>query len=259
MRKLTYTYLILGIIFLSTACSTRQYQSLFQRKNTLSDTLSQKSNVVISEYRIKSQDILQIRNLQDAKYIANEAPINANITTGSASQGQTYQVEEDGTVALPVLGHIPVVGLTRVEAQRLVESLYKKDLLKNPIIELKIINLKVSIFGEVRAQGNYPLIKDKTTLVEVIGEAGGLTEKANEKAIKIIRGNEKNPQEIVIDFSDIRSINAPNTILQSGDIIYIAQNNRTARNENLQNFSFLVQPALLLFNTALIIFTLVKK
>jgi len=137
--------------------------------------------------------------------------------------------------------------------------LYAKALLVNPIIELKIINLKVTILGEIKGQGNYQLVKDRTTLVELIGQAGGLTDQADEKDIKIIRGSEKNPTVISVDLSDIGSINNPKSILQSGDIIYIEQSKRAARNNNLQNFSVILQPALILFNTALIIFTLVKK
>jgi polysaccharide biosynthesis/export protein len=261
MRQLTFTYLIPGVVFLFRSCSNKQYQSLFERKNSIVDTISQKNIAPVAEYRIKSQDILEIRNLQNSKNIVDLNPTTINsVSQGSATTvPETFQVEEDGSVALTGLGHVPVAGLTRFEAQKLIEGLYHQTLLKNPIIELKIINLKVGIFGEIKTQGNYPLVKDKTTLVEVIGEAGGLTEKANEKAIKIIRGSGKKQQVIEVDFSDMKSINAPNTILQSGDVIYISQNKRAVRNDNLQNFSFIVQPALILFNTALIIFTLVKK
>jgi polysaccharide export outer membrane protein len=111
----------------------------------------------------------------------------------------------------------------------------------------------------VKAQGNYVLIKDKTTLIEVIGQAGGLTERADEKDVRIIRGSEKNPTIVDVDFSNILSVNDPKTVLQSGDIIYVAQNKRAARSDNLQNFTTIFQPALLLFNTALIIFTLARK
>jgi polysaccharide export outer membrane protein len=217
--------------------------------------------VAINEYHIKPQDILQIRNLQDIKYITNDAPVSTNTTSGNTttSQGQTFQVEEDGSVALPALGRVPVAGLTRVEAQKLVESLYKKELLKDPIIDLKIVNLKVTILGEIKAQGNYVLTKDRTTLVELIGEAGGLTERANERNIKIIRGSEKNPKVTEIDLNNIRSINDPVSILQSGDIIYVAQSKRASRSDNLQNFSTIFQPVLILFNTVLILFTLIRR
>lgn len=259
MRRLIISYLVLAAIFICTSCSDKQYQALFQEKTAFNDTSAQKSAVTVNEYHIKSQDILQIRNLQDIKYIANDAPVSTNTTGGSASQGQTFQVEEDGTVALPALGRIQVAGLTRVEAQKLIEDLYRKNLLKDPIIDLKIVNLKVTVLGEIKAQGNYVLTKDRTTLVELIGEAGGLTERANEKNIKIIRGTEKNPKVTEVDLNNIRSINDPVSILQSGDIIYIAQNKRAARSDNLQNFSTVFQPVLILFNTVLILYTLIHK
>ena len=259
MRQIIISYLVLAAIFICTSCSNKQYQELFQEKTAINDSAAQKSPVGISEYHIKSQDILQIRNLQDIKYIANDAPVSTNTTGGNASQGQTFQVEEDGTVALPALGRVPVAGLTRVDAQKLIESLYRKELLKDPIIDLKIVNLKVTVLGEIRGQGNYVLTKDKTTLVELIGEAGGLTERANEKNIKIIRGTEKNPKVTEINLDNINSINNPVSILQSGDIIYIAQNKRASRSDNLQNFSTIFQPVLILFNTALILFTLIHK
>jgi polysaccharide export outer membrane protein len=261
MRQLIFSYIILAAIFICTSCSDRQYQTLFQEKKSISDTLSQQSPVTLSEYHIKSQDILEIRNLQNSKSIVDLNPSTTVVNSqGSAStQPETFQVEEDGTVALTGLGHVQVAGLTRFEAQKMIESLYHKSVLKDPIIALKIVNLKVTILGEIKSQGNYPLIKDKTTLVELIGEAGGLTDKANEKNVKIIRGTEKKPKVIEIDLNNIRSINDPSTILQSGDIIYVAQSGRAARGDNLQNFSTLFQPVLILFNTVLIIFTFIHR
>jgi polysaccharide biosynthesis/export protein len=259
MRVLNFTYLTVAIFLFCTSCSDKQYQTLFLKQKALSDSTSKKAAVKTVDYRIKSQDILQIRNLQDIKYIVNEAPTTTGTAGSNASQGQEFQVEDDSTVALPVIGHIKVIGLTRAEAQKTIEDQYRKILLKDPIIDLRIVNLKVTILGEVKGQGNYVLTKDRTTLVEVIGQAGGLTDKANEKNVKIIRGTEENPKVIDVDLADLGSINDPKTILQSGDIIYIAQNKRAARSDNLQSFSVIFQPALLLFNTALIIFTLIHN
>jgi polysaccharide export outer membrane protein len=261
MRHLNYTFLIGGLLFICASCSNRQYQTLFEQKKSIPDSSLQKVSDTLTQYRIKSQDILEIRNLQNSKSVVDMNPsINASSSQGAAStQAETFQVEEDGTVALTGLGHVQVTGLTRYEAQKLIESLYHKVMLKDPIIALKIVNLKVILLGEVKAPGNYLLTKDKTTLVELIGEAGGLSDKANEKTIKIIRGTEKTPKVTEIDLNNIQSINSPNAILQSGDIIYVAQNKRAVRSDNLQNFSTIFQPALILFNTALILFTLIHK
>lgn len=263
-----YTALItsgffIGILTFS-SCSLKQQQVLFEEP--LADSVQQvaqaSSGNGTSDYRIRSQDILQIRNLQSTKYIVDETPMSSTTTSSSggvASQGQTYQVEDDGTVALPVIGHVQIAGLTRAEAQKHVEDLYRKNLLKDPIIELKIVNLKVTILGEIKAQGNFPLVKDRTSLIEMIGEAGGLTDRANEKNIKIIRGDPKKPQVTEVDLSKVKTLADPRIILQNNDIIYIAQNKRAVKNDQLQNISSTIQPALIILNTALIIYTLIHR
>ena len=258
MRNFILFCLTIGISFLLTSCSNKQYQYLFDQKHNTSDTASKGGNVSASLYRIKAQDILQIRNLQSTRYLVDEAPSASAGGSGGGgnANGQTFQVEDDGTVALPAIGHVKIAGLTRPEAAKQIEDLYRKNLLKDPIIELKIVNLKITILGEIKGQGNYTLTKDRTTLVEMIGEAGGLTDKANEANVKIIRGDQLNPQVTEINLRDIRAINDPRAILQNGDVIYIAQNKRAIRNDKLQNLSVITQPILLLLNTALIIFTL---
>jgi len=259
MRHLIYSYIAFAALFICASCSNKQYQALFEQKKSMSADISPKDTLGLNYYRIQPQDILQIRNLQDIKYIVSAVSTNSATSGGNAGQGESFQVEENGTVALPVIGRVKVAGLTRIEANKLIEDLYRKNLLKDPIIEVKITNLKITMLGEIKGPGNYPLIKDRTTLVEMIGSAGGLTDRADQANIKIIRGTEANPKVTVIDLSDIRSVNDPRAVLQSGDIVYVTQNKRAIRNDNLQNFTTVFQPALLLFNTALIILTLTRR
>ena len=262
MRFLLYIFIIFSIVLVYSSCSDKQYQILFEKQTALADSTAKKTAITLDTYQIQPQDILQIRNLQNISYIVDQSSTttsNSNGSSSTSSQGQTYQVEEDSTVALPVIGHVHVVGLTRSEAQKKVEKLYKDSLLRNPIIELKIINLKVTVIGEVKQQGAFPLIKDKTTLVELIGEAGGLTDKGNGSNVKIIRGNASNPKVTIADLNDVNSVNNPNNVLQNGDIIYVSESKRAARADNLQNFSTVFSPVLLLINTALILLTLARK
>ena len=268
-----YTALVFSLLLFSIvifqSCSTKQQQILFQQQMAAADSIKQNdanAGSGTSDYHIQSQDILQIRNLQNAKYIVDQAP--ATVAASGASlgasgttsgEGQTYQVQEDGSVALPLIGHVQVAGLTRAEAQKKIEAVYSKDVLVNPIIELKITNLKVTVLGEVKAQGNYPLVRDKTSLIEVIGQAGGFTEKANEKTVKIIRGDPKKPQVTELDLSQVKTLADPRIILKNNDIIYIAQNKRAIKSDNLQSVTTTLQPALIILNTALIIYTLIHR
>ncbi|MES2107443.1 MAG: polysaccharide biosynthesis/export family protein [Bacteroidota bacterium] len=240
---------------------------LFKQKQSLNS--SDLANDSLGEYKIRPQDILQVRNLQDAnKYLINSSPnpaINANPLSNNNGAGNNaidqsnYQVADDGTVILPAIGHIKVAGYTRSDAEKLIEETYRKNVLVNPIIELRIVNLKVTILGEVRVAGNYPLTKEHTTLVEMIGAAGGITERADETNVEIIRGTEKKPKLIQVNLGDIDAASDTRTYLQNGDIIYVGQNKRAARSDNLQSVSTIVQPSLLIINAALIILTLFRK
>jgi len=247
-----FRLMLLLALFFMCSCSYQQQHALFKTDAPVQTAAV--PNPAYPTYKINPGDVLQIRNLQNIKYIADE-----QATSAGSAQIPTYQVEEDSTVALPVIGRIVVAGITKLQAARKIEDLYKKNLLKDPIIDLKIINLKVTILGEVRTQGNYLLLKDKTNLVDMIGEAGGLTDKANEKNIQIIRGDKAHPQVIVADLNNIRTLANPELNLQNDDIIYISQNKRTVRNDSMQNVSGIIQSALVFLNTALIIYTLTKK
>jgi len=258
MRKLIRLFLFSILTYFFSSCSNKQYQNLFQQKGVDADTATHNFTSVQNHYRIKPQDILEIRNLQNDKDIVdlNPSVTGSPITQVSITQVHNgHLVEDDGTIALTGLGRIQVAGLTRVEAEKMIEGLYHKVLLKDPIIEVKVANLTVTLFGEVKTSGNLPLIKDRTTLVQMLGVAGGLTENANEKNIKIIRGNHDNPQVIQVDLSNIKSINDPRTILQSGDIVYVEKNRRAVRNEKLGNLTQIVQPLLLLFSVAAVVYT----
>lgn len=253
-KKLIFLFTVAASMTGSFSCSYKQNQVLFESKNP--GVIVKNSDAGTRSHRIRPQDLLQIRNLQNRRYIVNDLITKEPQSTGN-NEGQNYLVEADSTVALPMLGRVKVVGLTRIEAASRIEALYSKEL-KDPIIDLKIINLKVTLLGEIKNQGIYNLEKDYTSLVEIIGAAGGLTDKANSKNIKIIRGDLQAPQVIELDLSDIRTLSDSRIILQNNDIVYITQNRKTIRSEKLQGMSVILQPIITLLNTALIIYTLTR-
>lgn len=260
LPKLLQVVVIVGSLsVLCTACSYKQNQSFLEQKNAAAPITGIAAAPQV--YKIKPQDVLQVRNLQNIKYIVDDIPASAG--TGASVGGgsglvQSYEVAEDGAVALPVIGRVQVAGLSRLEAANKIQEQYGKNLIKDPIIDVKIINLKVTVLGEVRRPGNYQLIRDNTNLIDMLGEAGGITDKGNEKRIRIVRGGVVNPQITEIDLSDAATLGNPAIMLQNQDVIYVEQNRRAIRNDKLQGFSTLIQPITLLLNTALIIYTLRK-
>lgn len=262
LNYLPVIFAVSAIVLLSSSCSYKQNQAYFERNSKGEEAPVKLDDYKPTEYKIKTGDILRIRNLQSIKLITDEATstgVADQATPVSGAQALDYQVESDGTIALPVIGRVQVVGLSRLETSKKLDDLYRKNVLKNPIMEVKVINLKATLMGEVKKPGNYPLLKDETTLMEILGEAGGLTEKGNEKKVKILRGGGLQSKQIIeVDLDDIAALSNPSTIIQNQDIIYVEQNRRSIRNEKLQSITTLAQPVLLLLNTALIILTLRK-
>jgi polysaccharide biosynthesis/export protein len=255
-RLFRIKWLLFVLSILSCSCSYKQDQVLFQSNETTMPALPPGVNYD-GIYRIHQQDILQVRNMQNMKYIIDDASAKQGAGGGDET-AQTYTVEPDGTIGLPVIGSVKVEGLTRFEAEKKIADLYSQKLIRNPIIQVQVINSKVTVFGEVKTPGNYPLIKDQTTLTEILGEAGGLTDKADEKKVKIIRGGPQNPQVTIVDLSQVNTLSNPEVLLQNQDIIYVLRNKKAIRNDKLQTFSTTIQPILIVLNTVLIIFTLSK-
>lgn len=263
MRFLYSCLALFFVVVMLNSCALKQDQLLFAKKTTVPDSVLQKSSASMRNYRIKPQDILQIRNLENIKSIID---LNPRITNTDVSQNnssvvpETYQVDDDGTVALTGLGHVAIAGLTRQEAAKKIEDLYTVKYFKEGkvTIDLKITNLNVTILGEVKGQGNFPLLKDKTTLIELLGEAGGITDRADEKNIKVIRAQNTAPLVMTVDLSDLKSISNP-LIMQSGDVVYIAENKRAIQSDKNQTFSNIIQPIVLLLSTIAVVLALTRR
>ena len=218
-------------------------------------------------YKIKPSDLLAIRNVQNPEFGATAiggsaisgAGSNYTSPTGNVSTVLSYPVEPDGTVNLPAIGKVAVAGLTRREAAAKVQEMYSQKLLKDPIIELSVVNLKVTLLGEFSKQGNYLLEKDNTSLIDIIGEAGGISKNADPKSLKIIRGDRSDPEIIYVNLRDINSLASKKLILQNNDIIVLQQTKNAATSERLQSFNNIVQPLLVVVNLAVLIFTITRR
>ncbi|MGY3053539.1 polysaccharide export outer membrane protein [Pedobacter sp. UYEF25] len=264
--------LFIAVLF-NSSCAMRSKQSLLNAPSDIvTDTIKQV--FVVNDkglgdlhYKIKTDDLLAIRNVQNAEFGASaivssstlgSSAINTS-STGGASTALSYPVEPDGMVNLPAIGKVAVAGLTRGEAAAKVQEIYSQKLLKDPIIELSVVNLKVTLLGEFGKQGNYLLEKDNTSLIDILGEAGGITKNADPKSLKIIRGDRSNPEIIYVNLSDINSLASKKLILQNNDIIVLQQTKNAVSSDRLQSFNNIIQPLLVVVNLAVLIFTITRR
>jgi polysaccharide export outer membrane protein len=92
----------------------------------------------------------------------------------------TTKVSQAGLVVLPLLGTLQVEGLTEGEFRELVTERLK-TFMHDPQVSIAVSNYssqRVAILGAVRSPGYYPLRKGANTILELLSQAGGVTEKA---------------------------------------------------------------------------------
>ncbi|MDQ1141897.1 polysaccharide export outer membrane protein [Pedobacter agri] len=271
-KKSFFLIAISSILLTLSSCSVRKERTLFNAPSDIvTDTIKQvyvvnDQGISDAYYKIKVNDQLAIRNVQNFEFGAsgNTSSITSSNNTqqsnasGSINNVLSYPVELDGMVNLPAIGKVEVVGLSRREAAIKIQELYKNKLLKEPIIELSVVNLKVTLLGEFSKQGNFLLEKDNTTLIDIIGEAGGITKTADPKTLKIIRGNRAHPELIYVNLNDINSLASKKLILQNHDIIVLQPTRNAATSDKLQSLNNILQPLLVVVNLAVLIFTVTR-
>ena len=139
-----------------------------------------------------------------------------SIYNTNESFGKWVLIEKDSTVKIPQIGSMKLGGLTPHEAEDSIAKVMSLTV-KNPIVEIKILNAEVTILGEVLKPGKYPIERELNTLVELIGAAQGLTSYAKKSQIQVIRNN----VSYKVDLTKMNQLSANNLYIQSKDIIYV--------------------------------------
>ena len=131
-------------------------------------------------------------------------------------------VRPDGKITLPLIGDVQAAGFTTKQLQDNLTERFK-EFAQAPTVSvmvLKIESQRVSIVGNVSKPGTYPL-GSPLTVLELIARAGGLTEYANTKNIKIVR--KKDGTTLNFNYKDaIKGKNLKqNVYLENGDIVMV--------------------------------------
>lgn len=131
-----------------------------------------------------------------------------------------YLVDEEGFIALPIIGRVKVGGLTRKQAMDMLLPLYK-EYLSNPVVNIKIMNFKISILGDVRYPGVKIVTNERITLLEALALGGDLNPTANRKNILVIREKDNERFEYVVDLTRKDVFSSPAYFLEQNDVIYV--------------------------------------
>lgn len=218
-------YLFAIFCGLMCACSVPKDVVYFQGVDTLTpEQLSQMSQTYST--KITDDDLLSITVTawDPASVTPFNPPTFAYSTEGDlplfASQSMyTYLVDKEGYINFPVLGKIHVGGLTRQELAEKMKLLISKYV-ENPLVNVQLLNFKVTMMGEFNRPGSYTIKNDRVTILDVIGMAGDLPLTANRKNLLVIREDNGKKEIYRMDITDPAIFASPCFYLKQNDVVY---------------------------------------
>src|SRR5699024_5338662 len=124
-----------------------------------------------------------------------------------------------------------------------------------PIVNVRIVNYKVTILGEVSRPGTYTIDGERITLPEALGLAGDMTIYGKRDNIIILREVDGKKDHRIIDLTTIESLNSDYYYLKQNDVVYIQPNEAQIQSSKFnRNASVYVSVASLLLSVLVLIF-----
>jgi polysaccharide export outer membrane protein len=227
MQRIFWSLLVL--LMLGGCVPNRNYVYLqkndVNKKGLPKDTVVRTYPMVIEEYKIQPLDILSIRmeslTADEFDFISKLNPTpqgGGNMAMGLALSG--FLVDNDGNVEFPVVGQVKLAELTLFEAQEKMREVFK-PFLKNPVARVRLLNFRFTILGEVSGEQQVISPNTRVTMSEAIGMAGGLTDMADRKNVKVIRQKGNTAEVFYLNLLEEELLSASHYYVQQNDIIVV--------------------------------------
>jgi polysaccharide export outer membrane protein len=227
-------HILTGCLLLQlTACTSYKNTPYFQ--NISSDTASvvykNGEKIKVASYedlKIQSNDILNI-SIQtidpelNASLLTGDPNNNLRsnfIKTGNNNEIPGYLVDNNGMIEIPLAGIVKVAGLTTSEAKDKIR-VQASQFYKEPVVNVRIANFKVSILGEVLKPGSYLINGEKATLLDALSEAGDLTIFGKRDNVLLSRKEDGKQKIVRFNLTSTDIYDSPYFYLKQGDVIYV--------------------------------------
>jgi polysaccharide export outer membrane protein len=208
--------------------------------------------------KIQPNDVLRITvgalNPESAipynKVVTNQGAMNVELM-----QLDGYLVSEALSINFPILGTLSVANQTTQEfAEYLKTTLETGGHLKNPSVDVRLVNAKFTVLGEVNQPGTYTFTEQNITLLQALGYAGDLTINGQREDVLIMRDEGGVRQITHIDLTSGDWLNGPYNFIKPNDMIVVNQNNPKVKSAGfVGNVGTLISVVSILFSTIVLI------
>ena len=226
MSKSVLCLSLIICVLLSSCIPTKDL--IYLQKKDNSQVESVVAAVETKPYRLQINDVLSITiKAIDPKLVSIFNTTNGDATAGKSETGlyfDGFTVDDHGSIRIPVLGDVTVIGYTldevrlRIEKQLLAEYFNKEA---NIFVTVKLAGFRYTINGEIGGPGTKTLFQEHVNIMEAIANAGDITVTGNRKAVTIMRKTPTGVEMHDLDLTDINVMKSPYFYLQPNDYVYI--------------------------------------
>lgn len=221
MKKTVISFIILLVL---TSCASRKNVVYL---NKLEGDKTEDINPYITT--LQPDDLLSIIVNSKAEELTKDFNLpTIRFQTDSESAGgtgriQTYLIDKDGFIEFPEIGKIKLGGLTREEAITTLTDVIE-PYITDAKINLRILNFKVTVQGEVARPGTLTIDTERITLFQALSMAGDMTIYGKRKDILIIREFNGKRTFTKVDITTPDFINSDFYYLKQNDVVYVEPN-----------------------------------
>lgn len=229
----TKIFIAAAIVLAATVTSCKAPQSLAYFENA--DSLKTVGTTAL-DYAVKIRPADEL--IITVNSIVPEATAAYNLS--STPQNQTYVVDTDGEITMPVIGKIHAAGMTtKGLGDYLTEKISKE--VDSPVVRVQLANFRVNVLGEVKRPGAIEAKSERFTIFDALAAAEDMTEYGERTNVMVIR--EENGQRAYhrVNLKDAKIVDSPYYYLQQNDVVYVQPNKIKAGNAKYsQNNAFKV-------------------
>ncbi|MET1054862.1 MAG: polysaccharide biosynthesis/export family protein [Pedobacter sp.] len=246
--------LLLTIIIAISACSGRRNLVYFSDLDLKSDKW--KNITDNGEPVILKNDVLSISvNTSSSESNMIFASAQSAEMVNGVYEKQGYRVNGEGNIKFPFLGEVTLEGLTLSQAQDQLER-QLINYAKHPIVNMKFMNFRVTVIGEVNHPSTFLVPNEKINLLEALGLAGDMTAYGKRENVLLIRevNNVRTMTRINLNSQDV--LNSPYFYLKQNDVIYVepdkAKSYEVSKSTKMMPFVIAGLSAIAIFGATLI-------
>ncbi len=219
--------IVLVFSVLVSSCIPQKDTIYLQNKN-IKDDIFQTILEKQKPYRVQIYDILNIRVKsldQEGVQIFNPiGDINLNASGAERAYFDGFTVDLHGTIRIPTLGKISVLGYTIDEIEQMLEKKLLEEQFKeaaNIFVTVKLSGLRYTVNGEVGSPGTVTLFQERVNIFEAIANVGDILITGDKKDVMIIRQYPQGQKIHHLDLTDVEVMSSPYYYIQPNDMIYV--------------------------------------